>query len=258
MKTKVSWGLVILFFVLSSTLYSQSVERLISQSDSLTKSFLNQAALDVLKKAEKLEPNNWEVLWRISRAYVDIGEHLPASTGEQEEQQVKTYEMALDYADKAVQAAPERSETYLRRAIANGRIALFKGVFSVADVVNKVRDDSEKAIQLATGGDEILSTSHYVLGRTHAKISEKWAPARAVLGLGWAELEIGLDHFAKAIELRPDYVMFYVDYAIALVEADQENAAIAMLRKALNSPNQDEDDEKRKEEAMAMLKELTE
>jgi len=33
----------------------------------------------VLQKAEKIDANNLEVIWRLSRVYVDIGEKMPAS-----------------------------------------------------------------------------------------------------------------------------------------------------------------------------------
>jgi len=91
------------------------------------------------------------------------------------------------YADQAVKYGPNQSITYLRRAIANGRVALFKGVFSVGGVVNSVKSDCEKAISLNNGGNYTQALAHYVFARTHAKISEKWAPARSVLGLGWAD-----------------------------------------------------------------------
>ena len=77
-----------------------------------------------------------------------VGEHMSTSTDEEEDAQFAKYELALEYADKAVSLAPDQSVTYLRRAIANGRIALFQGVFSVAGVVEEVRLDCEKAIEL--------------------------------------------------------------------------------------------------------------
>ena len=60
-----------------------------------------------------------------------------------------------------------------RRAIVEGRIALFEGVFSAIGLVNDVRDDSERAIQLDNGGNYVQALSHYVLGRAHAKVCEK-------------------------------------------------------------------------------------
>ncbi|AFN73798.1 Tetratricopeptide TPR_2 repeat protein [Melioribacter roseus P3M-2] len=250
-------NIVFLFLLLPFfTQQAQTAGELISEGDSYYKKFDNQKALEFYKKAEKLEPGNYEVLWRISRAYVDIGEHMPSSTDEQKDEQLKTYKKALEYAEKAVKAAPDKSVTYLRRAIANGRIALYKGVFSVASVVNSVKADLEKAIELGNGGNDIQAIAHYVLARTHAKTSEKWKPARSVLGLGWADNEIAIKEYKKAIELKPNFVMFYVDYAHSLIREDDYETARKMLKKALESPIEDEDDSVRKQEAKDLLEEI--
>ncbi len=161
---------------------------------------------------------------------------MPANNDDQKEKQLAVYEKALNYADKSVKAASDQSTAYIRRAIANGRIALFKGVFSVAGVVDKVKNDCETAIKLGNGGSYTQALSHYVLGRTHAKISEKWAPARSVLGLGWANLETGIKEMKKAAEIYPDYRMFYFDLAKAYVENDEYDKAKASLKKVMSSP----------------------
>ena len=93
---------------------------------------------------------------------------------------------------------------------------------------------------------------------THAKVSTKWAPARSVLGLGWAELEIALKEYKKAEELKPNFVMIYVDYAKALMRDDQYELAKEKLEKALAAPIIDEDDEARKAEAKELLIEVKE
>lgn len=247
---------LIIFLLIAELNFSQTAEQLIREGDNCYEKFNNEKALEFYKKAEKLDPNNYEILWKISRAYVDIGEHMPANTSEEKEAQLSVYQKALEYAEKSIKAAPDKSVTYLRRAIANGRIALFKGVFSVAGVVNSVKADLEKAIQLNNGGNDIQAVAHYVLARTHAKTSEKWKPARSVLGLGWADNQLALKEYKKAIELKPNYVMFYVDYAISLNREDDYKTARIMLQKAIDSPIEDEDDSIRKEEAKKLLKEI--
>jgi tetratricopeptide (TPR) repeat protein len=258
MKKSTPLFLLMLLTFLASGLYAQTVEELIAKGDNYYKEFNNQAALETFLKAKEIAPDNYEVYWRLSRSLVDIGEHMPTSTSEQEDAQEKTYNEALAYANKAIELAPDKSITYLRRAIANGKIALFKGIFSVGDIVSSVRDDCEKAIKLNTGGPEVQAIAHYVLALTHAKVSTKWAPARSVLGLGWADLEIALNEYKKAEELKPNFVMIYVDYAKALMRDDQYELAKEKLEKALAAPITDEDDEVRKAEAKELLIEVKE
>ena len=55
-------------------LQPNAIDSLIAASDEFsTKTFENEKALDVLTKANAVDSNNYEILWRISRAYSDIG-----------------------------------------------------------------------------------------------------------------------------------------------------------------------------------------
>ncbi len=254
-KAALIFGLVLISFF-AAELRAQSLDDLLKESDKYYFQFNNQASLDAVLKADKKFPNNWEVQWRISRGYVKIADHMPSSTGDQKDAQLAVYTKALNYADNAVKLAGDKSVNYLRRAIANGKIALFKGVFSVAGVVKQVRDDCEKGIALGNGGNEIQGLCHYILARTHAKISEKWKPARSILGLGWADNEVAIEEYKKAIALYPDFLMFYVDYAISLEREDMYKEARAALEKAFTLPKKDDGDDERLAEARKLYEEI--
>ncbi|MCK9425240.1 MAG: hypothetical protein M0Q21_04260 [Ignavibacteriaceae bacterium] len=244
MKQKQLFVLLLLFFFFSPLAFSQSVDELIKEGDDYSmREFNNQKALETFQKAEKLEADNPEVLWRISRSYVDIAEHMPSSSDDQKDAQLVKYQLAADYAEKAVKAAPNASIGYLRRAIAKGRIALFKGVFKVIGLVNDVKKDCEKAIKLGNGGNDIQASSHYVLGRSHAKVCEKPYLVRLPLGLGWGDMDISFAEYKKAIELRPNFRMYHLDYAKALIEEDEYQKAKEELYKIPYVKEVDEDDD---------------
>jgi len=252
-KNKLLILTIIFTLLISIKSYAETVEELIAKSEQYYDKFENQNVLKTLEEADKISPNNWEVLWRLSRTWVDIGEHMPNKSSEQEDAQLKVYEKALDFANRSIKLAPDKSVTYLRRAVVNGRIALFKGVFSVGKTVESIKDDSEKAIKLGNGGNEIQAIAHYVLARTHAKLMQKSWMARKIAGLSWADSDVAREHFQKAIDLKPNFVMFYVDFAIAAIDNEEYAFAKTLLNKALNSPIKDEDDQKRKNEAKELL-----
>jgi tetratricopeptide (TPR) repeat protein len=236
---------------------AQSVDELLKEGDQYAEEkWDNQKALDTYLSADKISPNNYEVYWRISRAYVDITEHMPTNTDDQKDAQLAKYQVAFDWAEKAVKLAPDKSVTYLRRAIANGRIALFKGIFSVIGIVNSVRDDLEKAIKFGNGGNIIQSVAHYVLARTHAKVCDKAYLIRLPLGLGWGDLEVAEKEYKKAIELRPNFRMFYLDLAKLYVEDDEYQKARECLAKVEQSPKEDEDDDKYLAEAKVLKEKI--
>lgn len=259
MKNLTNFLLISFIFTLYMfiSIKAQSVDQLLKEGDQFAEEqWDNQKALDTYFKADKISPNNYEVYWRISRANVDIAEHMPASTDEQKDVQLAKYQVALDWADKSVNLAPDKSVTYLRRAIANGRIALFKGVFTAIGIVNRVKADLEKAIKLGNCGNEIQATAHYVLGRTHAKVCEKAYLLRLPLGLGWGDTDIAEKEYKKAIELRPNYRMFYLDLARLYVEDDEYQKAREYLTRVEQSSKQDEDDDKYLSEAKALKEKI--
>ena len=104
-----------------------------------------------------------------SRTYADIGAHLPNKIDAEQQKQLEFYEKSVDFAQKAIAANPKRAMGYTRRAIANGRIALFRGPFKAPGLVKQTKADCEKAIRL----DPLDATAYYVLGRSHPKVMER-------------------------------------------------------------------------------------
>jgi len=250
--------LVAVFLTLVNSLPLQAQQKetasaIIAVGDSFsTKSFENQKALEAFMKAYGVEPNNYEVLWRISRTYVDIGEHQPAATKEDKIKQLETYQKALDFAELAVKANPNEAMGYTRRAIANGRVALFKGVWDSIDLVKQVKGDCEKAIQL----DKDNPAAYYVLARTHAKLCEKPKVIRWPLGLSWANYEDARANFEKAIAIRPTFIMYRLDAARTYAELDEYDKAKEQLTRIAAMPTEDEDDNQFRKEAKDLLEKI--
>lgn len=236
--------------------FAQSLDELLKQGDQYVAEFNHQKALDNYIQADKLSPNNWDVLWRISRAYVDLGEKMPDKTSEQKDEQEKTYKKALEYADRSVKLGADQAITYIRRAIANGRIALFEGIFSAIGSVNDVKDDCEKAIQLGNGGNYVQALAHYVLGRGHLKVCEKAYLIRLPLGLGWGDTEEAVRLLETAVKLKPNFRMFLFELAKAYVEEDEYDKAKETLKKVEKAPIVDEDDDKVLADAKKLYEEI--
>ena len=245
--------LIALFITIFGKSYCQNVAELINEGDKYSTEFNHQKSLETYQKADKLNPGNWEVLWRISRALVDIANKMPQGTDSQEEAKLKKYRESFMYADSSVKLAPDQSVTYLRRAIVNGRIALFQGVFSAIGTVNDVKDDCERAIQLNNGGNYIQALSHYVLARAHAKVCEKAYLLRLPLGLGWGDMDVAIREYQTAIKLRPNMRMFYLDLAKAYIEEDEYELAKENLLLVEKAPVVLDEDEEYLKEAKQLL-----
>jgi tetratricopeptide (TPR) repeat protein len=256
MKTSTIFLFLFCSFFFFSNNFAQTAEELIQQGDKYNTEFNHQKSLEAYQKADKLQPGNWEILWRISRAMVDIANKMPEETSEQQDAKYEKYKESFVYADSAVKLAPDQSVTYVRRAIVNGRIALFEGVFSAIGTVNDVKDDCERAIQLNNGGNYVQALAHYVLARTHAKVCEKSYLLRLPLGLGWGDMDVAIREYQIAIKLKPNYRMFYLDLAKAYIEEDEYELAKENLLMVEKSPVNLEDDEKYLQEAKKLLVEV--
>jgi tetratricopeptide (TPR) repeat protein len=232
---------------------AQSIEEIMREGDNFYSEFNHEKALETYLKVDNLYPGNWEIMWKISRAYVDIGEKLPQETGEEEEEKKAMYDRALFYADSSVKLAPAEAEAYVRRAIANGRIALFEGVFSAIGSVNDVRNDCEKAIELGNGGNQTQSLAHYILGRAHYKVCEKPYLLRLPLGLGWGDPEDSIRELEMAVKLRPNFRMYCLALAKAYIEESEYEKAKENLLLVEKAPFVDEDDEAVLEESKELI-----
>jgi len=243
MKKALRFFAFAIFMLFGNNSFAQSVEDIIKEADKLVSEFQHEKVLNLLLQADKQYPNNWQIKWRISRAYVDVGEHLPDKTDKEKEEQLEYYKKSFDYADQSVKLAPSESITYVRRAIANGRIALFQGVFSAIGTVKDVKADCERAIQLGNGGNYVQALAHYVLGRTHLKVCEKSYLVRLPLGLGWGDTGKALQLLETANKLYPNFRMFMLELAKAYIEEDQVEKAKDTLKKLEKAPFLDEDDD---------------
>jgi len=232
---------------------SAQVSQLIAQGNEFAeKTFNNEKALEKYNAALSLSPDNYEILWRLSRTYVDIGEHLLKNSDTEKQKQLEYYKKSLDFARKAIASNPKGAMGYTREAIANGRIALFSGIWESLDLVKQTKADCEKAISL----DPTEATAYYVLGRTNAKVCEKPRIVRWPLGLGWADMDDAIKNYEKSIELRPNFIMYRLDCARAYIEMDEYEKARVHLTKIASLPDEDEDDDIFRKEAVELLEKI--
>ncbi len=224
----------------------------LKSGDDLFFKFDDQGACQVLINANTNFPHNAEILWRLCRVETHLADRMPVSTDEQKDAQLKVYQTALNYGDSAVAADPKNSNAYTFRAATNGKIALFKGVFSVATVVKQVRDDCERAISF----DPNNSIAYYIMGRTHAKLAEKPTIFRWPLGLSWGNLDDAIRFYEKAVSLDPKFVMFRFDLAKAYISDDEYQKAREQLNAIPSIPKRDEVDDSLKTESQKLVQEI--
>jgi len=226
--------------------HAEDIRQYIAEGDMANNKFDNQMALEIYEKALAEKPGDYEVLWRIAREYINMGDLLP------KDQQLAAYEKAKMYADKAVAGNPKGSMCYTQVAIALGKIALFKGVFQSVGLVKRVKENCDKAIEL----DSRNALAYFVLARTNQKLSEKPHFFRLVIGLGWASDKKAEELYRKAISLDPDSIMYNWYYAQLLEETGKYGQSREILEKIPNMAVTYQQDPEYKKDAQRLLKEI--
>lgn len=209
-------------------------------------------AVALADQALAATPRDYEVLWRVSRVRLLQGDAQP----EKSKAQDRLYREALALAERAIKANSTAPDGYLRRAAANGKVALFAGVLDAADYVIQTKEDTEKVIAMRGVPPLTLASAHYILGRAHLKLSETPRPLRMPLGLGFGNAADALTHLRRATELRAGFVMFQLEYARALVANERVADARAVLQQLPSLADQEPGDEGRKREGAELLRTL--
>ena len=229
------------------------ISQLIVEADTFAdKTFDNKKALEKYQEALSLDSLNYEVLWKISRSSVIIGEHLPAITDEQKEGQLQAYEEAVRYAEKAVAVDPNGSMGYTQRAAANSRVALFKNIWKSSGLMNDVREDCGKAIDL----DPKNAQAYDILGRAHLRLSQRMKLFRWPFGIAWGNTDDAALYFEKAISIQPNFISYRIDAAWAHMENKEYQKARDHLSVISTLPTLSEDDERLRKEAADLLEQI--
>lgn len=231
----------LLLFILSSSLsYAQDWK---AEADALINGSEFVKARVLLDKQLSVSPKDVDAIWRKSRLEVFVADEI--IEGKDKE---AGYEKAYALAQEAIKLAPKMAAGHLRLATAAGKIALFKGILEAKDYVNQVKKSADEAINLGDGGSDIQGWAHYVLGRTHLKLSETPAIIRRPIGLGWGNLADAEKNLNKAQTLIPNSILVLVE--IAKLNKKKENTVgyQAALAKAKQLPIKDPTDKAGKKE----------
>lgn len=244
--------LALLVLVSAAPLAAQQPSPELARVDSLVLALDVSAAVTAIEAEARRTPRDFQMLWRLSRVRLLQGDAaLPQSR-----QQDRLYRQAMDIADQAIKVNPSAPDGYVRRAAAAGKVALFAGVLDASDFVLQAKEDVEKVIAMPNVPPITLATAHYILGRTHLKLTETPRPLRMPIGLGFGNLNDALTNLRRSRQLRAGFIMIELELARALIANDQAAEARPLLTAIAAMPLTEPGDDTRKTEAAELLKTL--
>jgi tetratricopeptide (TPR) repeat protein len=220
------------------------------KADQLEDSDRLSEALEVLKTAEQSDPENPEVLYRISNVNAELGE--AAAT----EKEKKAYaQAALNYAKRAVERGPNLSEAHLSLAIASGKITDFVDNRTKMEYSRVIQREAEKAVQLDSKND----LAYLVLAKWNFEMSDLNPILRGIAQMLYGQVpassqEKAVEYFKKAISIAPNRITHHFEYAQALDRMGKKDEARAEYQKVLQLTATDREEREDQKQAAKALK----
>jgi tetratricopeptide (TPR) repeat protein len=233
--------------------WGQTAADHVKAGDEAYAQFNDQKALEHYQEALKLEPENYEALWKASRASVDIADIMPGGDKAANERQA-LYIQGTDLAKKAVKANPNDTWGHFQYAAALGKKLLMLGKKEQIDGSKEVRAEIDKAIELDPNND----LAYHALGRWHRRMAEIGGTSRFFGGIIYGSIPKGSfeeseKNLKKAVELKPEFVNHHLELGKTYVALKKYDLAAAEFQKAIDLPKTTSKDDMLKAEAQAEL-----
>ena len=235
---------------------AQSLQR----ADELYAAFRPREALAELLRVLELDPENAEALSKIARVYIDFGDLIPESTPDWEAKRLKQYQIAEQYARKAVKADPTVTWGHFYIAASLGSEAAVSPVAKQIDMAGEIRGAIEKAIAL----DPKNGFAYHVYGIWHRKMAEIGKASRMFASVIYrrsipaGSMEKSIEYLNKAVALNPTVIASRLELARSYVAVENWSSARNSLVSIRGLPIQFSDDANNKQKAEELLKEIKE
>lgn len=244
------------FLVMAATLplSGQTAADLIRQGDEFYARFDDAQALDAYLKAVQAEPENYEALWKASRANYDVADQLAPADDKAVEEQRKIYSEAMKLARQAIKVSPDDTWGHFFLSAAWGRFVLTQGKKEQVNASKQIRAEIDKALAADPNND----LAYHALGLWQRRMAEIGGAKRFFGGMLYGGIPKGSfeeaeKNLKKAIELKPDYTNHHLELGRTYLSMKKPDLARPEFEKTLGLPDTTSKCPKYKKEAQAEL-----
>jgi len=228
---------IALVLVLAVPALCQTAQDYIVKGDEFYAQFNDRQAQEQYLQALKLEPANYEALWKTARAYVDLGDLLDPSLKDLREKQMASFQTGEDYARKAIKANANDSWGYFELSAALGKRLLLLGKKEQVKMSKEVKGYIDKAVALDPKND----LAYHALGRWHRRMAEIGGIKRLLGGLLYGGIPKGSfeeseKFMKKAIELKPTYGNHHLELGRTLLALKKYKEAAQEFQACIGAP----------------------
>ncbi len=257
MRSYINHGIWVALFFATPAIQAQTanpqsaIADLIDGGDRAFARFDNHGAWEAYSKAVALDSSNYHALWKLVRAYVDVGY---AAQGEQQE---RDYFTAARLARRCVKLYPDSAESHFFLAVALGRTALKAGGKRKIELSKEIKFEAERTLALDPRHDGAM----HVLGRWHYELANLNWVLRAFAKILYGGVPPGGNKeakawFEKALAVVPNSPAHHLWLGQTLIQLKQYEQARKHLQACASLPNLLWDDGINKEQAERALQEI--
>ena len=245
-KTFISAFAILVFLI---SVKAQSQLDLLQQAKTLINSLNETDAYPILVKAVKANNTNLEAL-SMAAFYADKEGNRQTNKTKRDD----FYKASKIFAEAALKQYPNEAEANYVMGVALGRIALISSSKDKVKLSKEIKLYGEKCIQLNpnhAGGYHLLGKWHYEV--YNLNFAEKAAVNMLFGGLPGADINKSCQLLQKAIQIKPNYMLYYLDAAKAYHSAKNDKEAIALLNKMMTLKPSTQDDKSYLVEAKELI-----
>jgi len=248
--------ILIIFFmtVLVNFLYAENTNTLISIGDTYHRKFNNIDALKYYQFAYEQDPENFEILKKLTLTANDCGEDLV----ETNESKAKEYfKLSVKYAELSKINFPEQKDNYLLLGLSYGNSSRYASGKSKVTLARNVERNFKKMVEHRPD----YAPPYIGLGIYYREVSKinfilKLFAKNLLGGLPDGSLEDSKAMLLKAVELAPNKVFTHYELAITYLDLGDTKKVEYHLVKVLELPNSDHLDPLKKKTAEKILLDL--
>jgi len=228
-----------------------TAEQFVARADSARLEGQYDIELSALHHARAADSTQVGPLWRLTRAYVELGE-----LATEKSQKRKFYAAAMGHGQAAVIADSVSCIAYTWLSIAEGVSATVVGFKEQVRLSWQIREHALRAIEL----DPTSDIAYHVMARWHAEIASIGGLKRTMANLFFGDLpkasfEESIVYYQKAIALH-DQVHHRLELAKVYLRMDEIDTAQQKLEYVLTMESEKRLDDKYKDEARLLLAHL--